>query len=132
MQLILKKNVQKNLTSVLCLFWVKNQGTTTTNSQPLKILLQKCKSWDLIENIFLCVSLVLIDLQRHTVPHFNDKFIINNSFYQIEAIRLKLQSPDLKIGLSILFVPPCNIPIPGQVWNYVTRPDWANFAHTHF
>ena len=45
--------------------------TATTNSQPLKILLQKCKSWDLIENIFLCLSLVLIDLQRHTVPHFN-------------------------------------------------------------
>ena len=64
--------------------------TATTNSQPLKILLQKCKSWDLIEKIFLCLSLVLIDLQRHTVPHFKDKFIINNSFYQIEAIRLKL------------------------------------------
>ena len=72
--------------------------TATTNSQPLKILLQKCKSWDLIENIFLCLSLVLIDLQRHTVPHFKDKFIINNSFYQIEAIREKLLSLDLDIG----------------------------------
>ena len=80
--------------------------TATTNSQPLKILLQKCKSWDLIENIFLCLSLVLIDLQRHTVPHFKDKFIINNSFYQIEAIREKLLSLDLDIGVAILFLAP--------------------------
>ena len=54
--------------------------TATTNSQPLKILLQKCKSWDLIENIFLCLSLVLVDLHRSTVPHFKDNFAINFFF----------------------------------------------------
>ena len=74
----------------MCPPQIKYEVTTTVNSLPLKILLQKCKSWDLIENIFSCLSLVLIDLQKHTVPHFKDKFIINNSFYQIEAIRAKL------------------------------------------
>ena len=88
--------------------------TATTNSQPLKILLQKCKSWDLIENIFLCLSLVLIDLQRHTVPHFKDKFIINNSFYQIEAIREKLLSLDLDMGVAILFFAPCIVRFPNS------------------
>ena len=55
-----------------------------------KFLFQKCKSWDLTGNTFLCVSSILIDPQRHTVPPFKDKFIINNSFYKIEAIRVKL------------------------------------------
>ena len=55
-----------------------------------KSLFQKCKSWDLTGNTFLCVSSILIDPQRHTVPPFKEKFIINNSFYKIEAIRVKL------------------------------------------
>ena len=80
--------------------------TATTNFQPLKILLQKCKSWDLIENTFLCLSLVLIDLRRHTVPHFKDKFIINNSCYYFEAVRVDIKSLDLKISVRIIMHQP--------------------------
>ena len=32
------------------------------------------------KKIPLCVSSILIDLQRHSMPPFKDKFIINNSF----------------------------------------------------
>ena len=85
--------------------------TATTNSQPLKILLQKCKSWDMTENTFLCVSSGLIAPQRHTVPLFKDEFMIKNSFYQIEAIRVKLLSLDLEIGVAILFFPTCKLRI---------------------
>ena len=84
------KKFQKYLVLFLYPPKVKNYATTTTNSQSFKILFQKCKSWDLTENTFLCGSSILIDLQRHTVPPFKDKFIINNSLYQIEAIRVKL------------------------------------------
>ena len=83
------KKFLKNLILFLCPPQVKNYVITTKNSQPFKILFQKCKSWDLTENTFLCVSSILIDLQRHTLPPFKDKFIIKNSLYQIEAIRVK-------------------------------------------
>ena len=39
------------------------------------------------ENTFSCVCSDLIDPQGHTVPLFKDKFIINKSFDEIEAIK---------------------------------------------
>ena len=59
------------------------------------------------ENTFSCVCSDLIDPQGHIVPLLKDKFIRNNSFYQIEAIRVKLLSLDLDIGVAILFFAPC-------------------------
>ena len=38
---------------------------------------------------------------------FKEKFAINNSFYQIEAIRVKFLSLDLEMGVAILFFAPC-------------------------
>ena len=92
---------------LLCPPQVKNQVTTTKDSQTFKVLFQKCKKWDLTENLFLFVTSILIDLQGHTVSPFKDRLKINNLFYQIEAMRLKLQSLYLEIALSILFLTPC-------------------------
>ena len=110
MQLILTKKIQKKPSFYSCVpLRSKIMSLQLRILNLSKFLFQKCKSWDLTGNTFLCVSSILIDPQRHTVPPFKDKFIINNSFYKIEAIRVKLQSLDFKTGPSILFAPPCNI-----------------------
>ena len=46
------KEFSKNLILFLCPPQVKNYVTTITNSQPFKILFQKCKSCDLTENTY--------------------------------------------------------------------------------
>ena len=107
MQLILTKKLQKTSFYSCVPLRSKIMSLQLRILNLSKFLFQKCKSWDLTGNTFLCVSSILIDPQRHTVPPFKDKFIINNSFYKIEAIRVKLQSLDFKTGPSILFVTPC-------------------------
>ena len=82
------------------------------NSNPSELkkkLLQKCKYWDLTKNAFGCISLVLVGLQKPTVPHLKDKFIINNSFNELKAVRVNIKSPDLKISVQIIMHNPLSI-----------------------
>ena len=123
MQLILTKKFQKNSFYSCVPLRSKIMSLQLRILNLSKFLFQKCKSWDLTGNTFLCVSSILIDPQRHTVPPFKDKFIINNSFYKIEAIRVKLQSLDFKTGPSILFVTPCNLAKFGSFYKKI-----CNFA----
>ena len=83
------------------------------NSNPSKLkkkLLQKCKYWDLTENEFWYISSVVVELQKHTVPHLKDKFITNNSFNEFEAVRVNINSPYLNISVRIIIHHPLYLP----------------------
>ena len=79
------------------------------NSYPSKfkkILLQKCKNWDLTENTFWSITLVVIKVQKRTVPHFEDNFLINDLFHSIKALRAKLKPLYLKMLVWVIMVHP--------------------------
>ena len=54
------------------------------------MLLQKRKNWDLTENTFWSITLVLHKVQKQTVPHFKDNFLINDLYFSIKGLRAKL------------------------------------------
>ena len=69
-------------------------------------MLQNRKYWHLTENAFSFISSIVVALQRHTVPHFKDEFMINNSFYYTEAVRANIKTQDIKMSVRIIMIHP--------------------------
>ena len=67
------------------------------HSSCIPCFFQSHENWGMTDWTFWHVSLLLVDLYISTVPHFKDKFTINNFFYHCEVFRSKVWLQYLKV-----------------------------------
>ena len=58
----------------------------------ISFFIQSHENWGMTNYTFWSICLLLVDLHRSTVPHFKDKFTINNFLYCWEALRWNIWS----------------------------------------
>ena len=63
----------------------------------ISFFIQSHENWGMTNHTFWSIYLLLVDLNRITVPHFKEKFTIKTFFYCFKALRWKFWSLCVKI-----------------------------------
>ena len=63
----------------------------------ISFFIQSHENWGMTNHTFWSIYLLLVDLNRITVPHFKEKFTLKTFFYCFKALRWKFWSLCVKI-----------------------------------